>query len=141
MEKPFELAKGVDLKDFTMLNPLILNIFASYMQYAAVHGLPVKINSLINGREKVKHEKAQTHITGRAIDVSTFGWSDYHIKRVVKYLNKKHYGQAALSASDLVPRAAVYGDVYHRHHIHLQSRYLTKEEKKKFREELKLLIE
>ena len=141
MKQYFKLAQDVELEELMMLNPYILEIFATFTLYASHHNLPVKINSMIRPKDVPKHQRSNTHQTGRAIDVCVNHWSEYHRKRVVKLLNRKHHDIAAISARSLKPTAAVYGDVDHRQHIHLQAKYLTKQDKKRFREEMQILID
>lgn len=66
--------------------------------------------------------KSRTHSEWRAADISIRGWSLDEIDDLVFDLNDRFKHIAAISASDHVPRAAIYGDSKHLDHIHVQCR-------------------
>jgi hypothetical protein len=65
---------------------------------------------------------SDTHIQGRAVDVSARGWDKESITKVVAYINKKYASIGAIGIKDGVPRAIVYHDAGHGAHFHLQVR-------------------
>ena len=116
MEKTFVVKEGIKETDFMFLNPKLLVIFAELCIYAHNNNLPVVITSMI---EDVPGRKFKTHSEGRAIDISTKGWSLKNIKEVEYNFNDWFEDIGAISASDYKPRAVVYhkipGGVDHFH--------------------------
>lgn len=108
---------GVDPYDLQFLHPAVWILLTAAILYCEEHDLPFIITSLINDREGVE-AKSRTHEEGRAIDISVRGWSESQIHRFCHKMTTNYRDIAAISASDLEPRAALYHD----NHIHLQVR-------------------
>lgn len=117
----WKIKSDIDLNDFQKLTPELLKIFAEFLIYARENNLPVCITSIISDRENV-NASSTTHETGRAIDLSVVGWSEFHIKRCCHKINNSCKDIAAISSSDMKPRAAIFHDVGSGYHIHLQAR-------------------
>ena len=118
----FTLKSDCRIEDFMMLHPNLLIIIATVLTYANENDLDVEFTSIISDRENVE-AKSKTHEDGRAIDMSTKGWNDFHISRIISLLEDKHSDIAAISASDLQPRPAVYHNYNNQgDHLHLQVR-------------------
>lgn len=116
-----EFKDGVDINDLKKLQPAMWQILSFAVCYCAEYRLPLVITSLINDRDGVK-ASSKTHEQGRAIDISVAGWTDQHIHRFCFQVNAKFFDIAALSASDMKPRAAIYHNSGYGDHIHLQVR-------------------
>lgn len=116
----FKIKEDIDLKDLQNLQPAIWIIFTGALLYCKRHNLTCRITSIISDRGNV-NAKSRTHETGRAIDLGVRaedGWTDLHISRLTHQLCKDYADIAAISASDLLPRAAIAKPT----HIHLQCR-------------------
>ena len=113
--------RGVDPKDFKWFTKNCELLFVAVMRYCDDHKLPLRITSLINDRKDVM-AKSSTHEEGRAFDISIDGWDKGNIIDFVEYMNKNYKNIAAISAQDLVPRAAIYHNTGSGYHIHLQTR-------------------
>lgn len=118
----FSLKDGVPHQDLEEMQPALLILWTATVLYCKEYNLPCKITSIKSGRDNVR-ETSRSHSEGRAFDLSVAGWTDMHVHRFVYLMNQDYREIAAISASDLNPRAAVYheydgqGD-----HIHLQVR-------------------
>lgn len=121
MKKTFSLKEDCKLEDIMALNPKVLIIFSTFLDYAVNNNLPVKVTSIFSDRENIISQ-SKTHEEFRAIDVSLNGWDEKNIEKVVKLINVKHKEIAAISASDYVPRAIVTHNVGYGFHAHLQCR-------------------
>lgn len=115
----FDNKPEVDLNDLKMLHPALFYILADVFAYCAKYTLPCNITSIISGRDNVK-SSSKTHQEGRAFDLSTRDWSEFHIHRIEKFINKRHAHIAAISSNDARPRAAVYHDSGYGAHLHFQ---------------------
>jgi len=116
----FTLKSDVSLTDLQEMNPALWILFSATILYCKEYNLPCKITSIKSDRENVR-AKSLTHETGRAFDLSTLGWTEMHIHRFVFLMNSDYREIAAISASDLEPRAAVWHDYDGQgDHIHLQ---------------------
>lgn len=116
----FEIKEDIDLSDLQKLQPAVWIIFTGALLYCQRNGLTCRITSIISDRGNV-NAKSKTHETGRAIDLGIRkedGWSDLHVSRLTYLLCKDYEDIAALSHSDLSPRAAIAKS----NHIHLQCR-------------------
>lgn len=113
--------QDVNTKDLSNLTKNCQLLLLGLIKYCAGKEIPLVITSLISDRDGVK-SSSSTHREGRAFDVRTFFWSDRDIEDCVVYFNTYFRNIAAVSASDKIPRAAVYGDEKHMDHIHFQVR-------------------
>lgn len=116
----FKTKYDIDLDDLQKLQPAIWIIFTGALLYCHRNGLTCRITSIISDRGNV-NAKSTTHQTGRAIDLgirTQDGWNDLHVSRLTHQLCKDYADIAAISASDLLPRAAIAKPT----HIHLQCR-------------------
>lgn len=116
-----DLKDDIVLKDVLSLQPRLFIILGYFYMYAKEHKLPMRITSVISDRGDIQIA-SKTHEQGRAIDLSSQGWSRFHIERVVFHVNKRCKALAAISAKDLIPRAVVYHDSGYGAHFHLQCR-------------------
>tara|TARA_Y100000004_G_scaffold68047_2_gene76323 strand:- start:409 stop:816 length:408 start_codon:yes stop_codon:yes gene_type:complete len=119
----FKTKYDIDLDDLQKLQPAIWIIFTGALLYCHRNGLTCRITSIISDRgdDVNARAKSKTHQSGRAIDIGVReedGWTDLHISRLTYLLCKDYEDIAALSHSDLSPRAAIAKS----DHIHLQCR-------------------
>ena len=117
----FNCQDDIDLEDLKMLQPALWILITRSMLYCSEYKLPFKITSIISDRGKVK-SKSRSHETGRAIDISSRSWPDMHVHRFKYLMNRWYKDIAAISSSDLKPRAVIYHDVGYGSHFHLQVR-------------------
>lgn len=116
----FKIKEDIDLSDLQKLQPAIWIIFTGALLYCKRHNLTCRITSIISDRGNV-NAKSRTHETGRAIDIGIRpedGFTDLHAARLCHVLCQDYEDIAALSHSDLSPRAAIQKH----NHIHLQCR-------------------
>ena len=119
--KLFECKDDVDLEDLKDLQPAMWVLFTSALLYCKEHNILLVITSINSDRKNI-NSVSTTHEEGRAVDISTNGWPDLHINRLCYRLNRDHGDIAAISAKDLIPRAAIYHNSGYGAHIHLQVR-------------------
>lgn len=117
----FTKNNDIDLNDLQMIDPALWILITRTMLYCAEYKLPCRITSLVSDRENVK-AVSKTHEQGRAIDISTHGWTEQHCNRFKFIMNRDYKDLGAISYSDLKARAVVYGDSKHLDHFHLQVR-------------------
>lgn len=120
MDNLFKTKYDIDLDDLQKLQPAIWIIFTGALLYCHRNGLTCRITSIISDRSKVEKQTG-VHPSGRGIDLgirAEDGWTDLHISRLTHQLCKDYADIAAISASDLLPRAAIAKS----DHIHLQCR-------------------
>lgn len=123
MKQQFILKDDCSTKDFRLISPNLMILFASVLLFADKNGLPIVVTSIISDRIDVISQ-SQTHASGRAIDISTKGWSDAKVWELQQLLDKKHSDIAAISASDLKPRPSVHHNYLSQgKHLHLQVRH------------------
>lgn len=116
----FEIKEDIDLSDLQKLQPAIWIIFTGALLYCKRHNLTCRITSIISDRGKVEKQTG-VHPSGRGLDLGIRkedGWTDLHISRLTHTLCSDYEDIAALSHSDLSPRAAIVKS----DHIHLQCR-------------------
>jgi hypothetical protein len=122
MDSTFTLKDDCSYEDLQYLQPTLWLLITSVIQFAEKRNLPVVFTSIISDRGFIK-SVSTTHEDGRAIDVSTKGWSDKNIEDCILSMEYLHGDIAAISSKDLEPRPVVYhnyngqGD-----HLHLQVR-------------------
>lgn len=109
--------RGVNPKDLEKLQPAAWILLLRTILYCEEHGLQCRITSLISDRGKVK-AKSRSHEEGRAFDIGIRGWSEFHINRFAYIMNRDYEKIAAISFSDLKPRAVVPK----KDHLHIQVR-------------------
>lgn len=107
------------------IDPFLGIVFYAFVSYAKENDLPVNITRVFAPVEK----ESGIHQDGRGIDISSRGWTSYHILKVVDNLNKSFNGWGTSPdgkntrviihhVSKYIPGARV--------HFHLQvRRYLT----------------
>lgn len=116
----FTLKENLSFRDIQEMHPALWILFSATILYCKEYKLPCKITSLKSDREGVR-AKSTTHEEGRAFDLSVSGWTEMHVHRFVFLMNSDYREIAAISASDLEPRAAVYHEYDGQgSHIHLQ---------------------
>lgn len=115
----YKLKKGVKSKDLQLIEPALWILLTRTFLYCSEHKLPCTITSLINDRGKIK-SKSQTHQTGRAFDLSSKDWPEFYIHNFQHVMNTQYSEIAAISATDMKPRAAVYHDAGYGSHFHIQ---------------------
>ena len=118
--KTFKIKQGVNIEDLTEMTPFALLLLGAAVQYCYNHDLDCTITSL---KEHVNGRVSRSHSDGRALDLSTREWDEPQITEFCNYMNSTYKSIAAISASDLKPRACIYhkieGGAYH---LHLQVR-------------------
>lgn len=119
MKQNFVLKSNVDVEDLTRIHPNLLLLFAHINKYAYDNNLPVTVTSITGA---AFGRRTRTHKEGRAIDVSLRGWPEEFIEDIELTFNKLFKNEAAISASDLKPRAIVVHDAGTGNHIHAQVR-------------------
>ena len=99
----------------TITMAALLGLFA---EYCYTNNLPFKVTSIT---EDVRGRVTTTHREGRAVDLSTKGWTVNDIETATQYFNSRYSPLCAISKSDLKPRCLVY-------HNHRDSLFLGKAE-------------
>lgn len=112
--------KGVDPGDLRKMTANCGILFFEFINWCKYKRLPCEITSLISDRENVQ-AVSKTHETGRAFDASTRGWSTEDIDDCVFHFTTYFKNIAAISASDLKPRAVIYHDAGLGSHLHFQT--------------------
>jgi len=119
MKKRWNVKPEVDIMDVTMIHENLMILLTAFIMWCHQHGKPAVVTSMIS--DKVYGRVSRTHAEGRAFDISVKGWSPKEIEKFVNYFNRTFKEIAAISKSDLKPRAAVYHQVEgNAPHIHLQ---------------------
>ena len=119
----FNYAYPKNMTDLSKVCPVLLWIFSEMAMYCSKRNLPLSITSVIRGMIPGV-SVSNSHEQGRALDLSTKGWTTDDIDDFVFHFNKLYadlYGAIALS--NHVPRVAVHheGTGWH---LHLQVRPL-----------------
>ncbi len=118
----FEIKNDVVLEDIQNMQPALLILYTAAILYCQEYNLPCQFTSIMSDRTGVM-AKTKSHEEFRAFDLSVKGWTDTHIHRFVFMMNNDYREIAAISASDLEPRAAVYHNYENQgDHIHMQVR-------------------
>lgn len=117
----FETKEDINLEDLKEMDPALLILLTRTFLFCSEFNLPCRITSIKSDRKNIK-SSSKTHEQGRAIDISTKGWTEHLIHSFLYRMNRDYAEIAAISASDLKPRAAIYHDVGYGSHIHLQVR-------------------
>lgn len=121
MKQYFEIKSDVVLEDIMFLHPALLIMLSHALMFCSQYDIKCKVTSIIADRDDVR-PSSKTHSDGRAVDISVKGWSKFHIKEFINYMEENFSDIAAISASDKKPRPAVYHNVGWGDHIHLQVR-------------------
>lgn len=119
-ELRWTIKDDIILEDVQMLDPRVLIALGHFMVFASKRGLPINVTSVINDRKNVK-SVSRTHEDGRAVDVSSKGWTKDEINQCVEYVTKiaGHYG--AISYSDYQRRVIIHHELYNQgSHFHIQ---------------------
>ncbi len=100
-----QLKENLVKDDLLILQPALYSLIGFYFAYAARYDLHSMITSM-----KSDHVKriSKTHSSGRAVDTSSRGWSEFHINNFVHECNIRFKDIAALSFSDKKPRACLH---------------------------------
>ncbi len=117
----FRYKEDIDPKDLEMIQPALWILLTRTMLYCAEYKLPFVVTSIISDRKNI-NSKSRTHEEGRAIDISSKGWTESHIYRFQYHMNTWYSDIAAISAKDNEPRAVVHHDSGYGEHFHLQVR-------------------
>jgi len=117
MSFKLEFKDDVQVKDIKIFTHNCQILFIAFMNYCQNRNVPCKITSLSSDRANVK-AVSRTHEEGRAWDASIYGWSKHDIEDCLFHFNTYYKNIAALSASDLKPRAVIHHD----NHLHFQVR-------------------
>ena len=107
------------LEDLMLLNPKVLIVLGHFLTYAETNNLPRVITSIKSDRGHVV-STSTTHEEGRAIDMSSAGWSKEDIDGLIAYLDWEVGHLGAISASDLKQRVVIHHDSGSGPHFHLQ---------------------
>lgn len=119
MKKQFTIKDDCTMEDFKMLNPNLLILFSTLLNFARNNDLPVCITSIITDRNGIR-TASTTHEEGRAIDISVKGWDAKDIQGLISVMEYHHSNISAISASTLKPRPVVWHDSGYGDHLHLQ---------------------
>lgn len=106
-------------EDLFILSPATLQIFSELCMFAKKNLLPVKITSIIS--DVVQNRVSSSHKEGRAIDISSRGWTSFQALELQDHLNFKFQHLGATSFSDGKVRACVWHDAGFGSHFHIQS--------------------
>ena len=116
----FEIKDDISLEDLQNMQPALLILYTATILYCHENGLPCKFTSIMSDRKNVI-SKSKTHEDFRAFDLSVKGWPSVHIHRFVFIMNNDYRDIAAISASDLTPRAVIYHSFKGQgEHLHMQ---------------------
>ena len=120
MEKTrLEIKPEVDIFDLLRVDPVILGMIAFTYEYCTQYNLPCVITSLM---EDAPNRKFKTHSDGRAADLSSRGWGDFHIARFQHEFKKVFKGKGAFNSKG-EDRPIVYHKVEGGvSHFHMQVR-------------------
>jgi len=114
--KYFNIKPEIDINDLMFMHPNALKLLVAFISYANGDGKPATVTSLL---DEVEGRATKTHRQGRAFDASVRGWKVSEVEILVNKFNIKYKDIAAISASDLVPRAVVFhkikDGVFHLH--------------------------
>lgn len=121
MDQLFDCKDDIDLNDLKELQPACWVLLTAALLFCKEHNIILKITSIKSDRKNV-NAVSKTHEEGRAIDISVYQWPPVLIHRLCHNLNRSYSDIAAISAKDLVPRAAVYHNAGHGSHVHIQCR-------------------
>ncbi len=119
-----ELKSGIKPMELLCMHPNLFVLFAEALQFAEKRKLPFVVTSIIRSKEendKLK-SKSNTHVEGRAFDLSVNGWRTIDISDLVAIVGRKHSGLGAISAVDKVSRPVVVHDSGYGMHFHFQCR-------------------
>lgn len=91
-----KLKEGVDFNDLKVTHPNLLIVLAGAYAYCQKIRLPFLITSLFT--DQVRGRVSNTHLTGRAFDLSVKSWGEQDILDFIKYMNEKFIHLAAVSS-------------------------------------------
>lgn len=124
LDKNFTIKDEVCLDNLMQINPVLGLIFFYFVGYAVNNNLPVKVTSIIDNFPR----SSRTHREGRAIDISSRGWTDFHINRIVYRINSM-YRDFGTAPPNKVKQAIIHHNAGHGDHFHIQvNRYAKVEE-------------
>lgn len=120
VRRELTLKPNVDVFDLLAMHSSLYAILSFVLGYCQTHSLPCVVTSIM---DEAEGRISRTHQEGRAFDVSTRGWSEFHIHRFVKMTNERFKDIGAISNVDMVPRAVIYHKVEgSEYHFHFQVR-------------------
>ena len=96
-------------EDIGDMQPALYILLGAYLNFCTINKVPCLITSLKH--DSVVGRKSLTHSTGRAFDISIRGWPTEKVKEFEIMMNRDYAHIAAISASDLKPRAVVVHEV------------------------------
>ena len=114
--------QSAQFKEMTYINPFLGIVFNYFCAYAKEHDLPVVITSISRpapGRIPNSPHNPDPEHGVRAVDISSRHWSELHIHRIRRKINKvyRDWGTAPYGKP---PQALVYHDAGTGPHFHLQ---------------------
>jgi len=100
----FETKDSVDINDLKEIKIDTFILFSAFTVYCHHNGLPLLITSI---KDEVVGRKSDTHLDGRAFDVSVRAWNRKQIDDCINYFMTKYKDLGAISA-DTGLRRVVY---------------------------------
>lgn len=121
LDKNFTCKESVCLDNLMEINPILGLIFYYFVGYAYNHDLPVVITSIIDNHPR----KTRTHAEGRAIDISSKNWPNFHIQRILYKINSTYrdYGTGPVNKPK---QAIIHHDAGSGFHFHIQVNRLAR---------------
>ena len=123
--KSFSFKEEEKMLELAIIHPILLFVFSDFNFYCYERNLPVVVTSAV--RHNIDGVSvSNTHLEGRALDISVKGWSHGDINEAKDHFNEKYKQFAAISASDYKPRLLVYHDVGLGEHLHMQIKHFNR---------------
>lgn len=114
MKKYVHFKKGrnpVQITDLQRVNPYLWRMLAWVIEYCERHGLECTVTSILR--------EDGIHADGRAFDLRSRSWPDYHIENIQKEMKKRFSKIAAIGRDSGLPEPCIYhkvdDDEYHFH--------------------------
>lgn len=115
--KRFNIKEDNNIEEFMDLSPLMFIVFGHFLLFAQQRNLPVTVTNITN---KFDVSISNTHPEGRAIDISTRGWTEQEITSCLFYLDSKVGHLGAYSSRSGKQHVAIHHDSGLGPHFHLQ---------------------
>ena len=102
-------------------HPIIVYIASGLTIWGISNNIPILFTDSVSSiaEDKVLNRVSSTHRDGRALDVSTKGWTQDYIDAAIKFLNDG-YSHFAAIGSDGEQRLVVYHNSGNGFHLHIQ---------------------
>lgn len=102
-------------------HPIIVYIASGLVIWGESSGVPILFTSSVTSvfEDSQLKRVSSTHRDGRAVDVSTRGWTKKQIDEAIKFLNDG-YGHFAAAGPNGEKRLVVYHDSGTGFHLHIQ---------------------